>query len=154
MAAMDISKLDTMDRIVAGASVVALIALFLPWYGWSDSLYSVSVSGFSSGFWGWLGALLIVAAGVYLVMLRTGSNMPKTSIGPGVLVLGLSAVGTLFVVIRWVTLPRGSYGAGGISSFSYGPRIGIILAVIAGVVQVVISFRLFKRSGEAMPWAK
>jgi len=151
---MDISKLDTLDRVVAGASLLALIALFLPWYGWSDSTYSVSVSGFSSGFFGWLGAILVVAAGVYLVMLRSGSNMPKTSIGPGVLVLGLSAVGTLFVIIRWATLPRGGGGVAGVTSFSYGPRIGIFLTLLAGVVQVFISFRLFKRTGESLPWEK
>ena len=52
--------------------------------------FSVSVSGFSSGY-GWLGALLIIAAGVYLAMVRAGSNMPNTGVGPGVAVLGRSA---------------------------------------------------------------
>jgi hypothetical protein len=154
MATMDISKLDRYDRIVAVTALIALVSLFLPWEGWSGSGYSVSVGGFSSGFTGWFGGILIIAAGVYLVMLRSGSNLPKTSIGPGVMVLGLSAIGTLLVIIRWATLPRGSYGVGGVDSFSYGARIGIYLTLLAGIVQVVISFRLFKRTGEALPWAK
>jgi hypothetical protein len=149
MATMDISKLDSLDRVVAGASLVALIALFLPWYGGSSGGFSASVSGFGAGFTGWFGAILIIAAGVYLVMLRSGSNMPKTSFGPGVLVLGLSAIGTLLVIIRWASLP-----SGGGNGYTYGPRIGLYLTLIAGIVQVVISFRLFKRSGESAPWAK
>ncbi len=151
MARMDVSKLDPLDRIVAGAGLVALICLFLPWYGGSGGGFSASVSGFGAGFTGWFGGLIIVAAGVYLVMLRSGSEMPKTSFGPGVAVLGLSAIGTILVILRWATLPRASDAFGG---FSYGPRIGIYLTLLAGIVQVVISFRLFKKSGEAAPWAK
>jgi hypothetical protein len=149
MAPMDVSKLDRMDRIVALASAVTVIALFLPWWGGSGFGYSSSVSGFSSGY-GWLGALLIIAAGVYLVMLRSGSQMPRTSVGPGVLVLGLSAIGTLLVILRWATLPRASSPGG---FFTVGPRIGIYFTLIAGVVQVLFSFRLFKRSGESLPWS-
>lgn len=150
MAAFDWKKLTTADRVVAITALIALIALFLPWYGWSGFGYSYSVGGFSSGY-GWLGALLVVAAGVYLVMLRSGSNMPKTSYGPGVIVLGASVIGAAIIAIRWATLPRGSYGAAG--AFSYGARIGIYLALIAGIVQAVFALRLFRSSGESLPWA-
>lgn len=149
MAQFDMSKLSTADRIVAGAGVVALIALFLPWYGWSGDGVSYSVSGFSSGY-GWLGALLVVAAGAYLVMQRSGSNMPKTSVGPAVTVLGASIIGALLVIIRWVSLPSGHDTLG---SFSYGPGIGIYLALLAGVVQAFFAYRLYKGSGEKSPFA-
>lgn len=92
MAAFEWNKLTTTDKVISVTALIALIGLFLPWYGFSSPLYSASVSGFSTSY-GWLGALLIVAAGVYLVLLRSGSNMPKTSYGPGVLVLGASALG-------------------------------------------------------------
>lgn len=151
MAAFDWKKLSTADRVVAVTALIALIALFLPWYGWSGFGYSYSVSGFSSGY-GWLGALLVFASGLYLVMLRSGSNMPKTGYGPGVIVLGGSVIGAIIVILRWVTLPRGSYGSA-LGSFSYGPRVGLILALIAGVVQTIYAVRLFRSSGEALPWA-
>jgi len=93
--------------------------------------------------YGWIGAILIIAAAVYLVMLRSGSNMPKNSYGPGVTVLGLSAIGTLIVLLRWLTIPKG---------FGYGPQYGMYLTIIAGVVQAVLSYRLFKASGEKVPW--
>ena len=148
-----IKKLSTIDRVIVGASVIALIAMFLPWYGYSATFGSASVSGFGSGFTGWLGALLVIGAGVYLAMLRAGSNLPKTSIGPGVIVLGASLIGTVLVALRWVTLPSGSGGTAGYS-YTYGPRMGLIITLIVAIVQVVCSFRLFKATGEAVPWAK
>jgi hypothetical protein len=152
MAAFDWKKLSTTDRVIAITALIALITLFLPWYGWSGDGYSVSVGAFSSGY-GWLGALLVILAGVYLVMLRSGSNMPKTSYGPGVIVLGASLIGTIIVILRWATLPRGSYGAAGVG-FHYGPGIGLILALIASIVQAFFALRLFRSTGEALPWAK
>jgi hypothetical protein len=146
MAQFDMKKLDRSDQIVAGASLVTLICLFLPWYGISAGPYSDTVSGFGTS-WGWLGALIIIAAGVYLVMLRSGSNMPKNQFGPGVTVLGLSLVGTVIVLIRWLTIPKGSF-----AGYSYGPQYGMYITILAGVVQVVLAFRLFKSSGEKVPW--
>jgi hypothetical protein len=146
MAQFDINKLDTSDRIVVGAGLLALICMFLPWYGFSGLLGGASYSGFSSG-WGWIGALLIVAAAVYLAMLRSGSNLPKTSYGPGVTVLGLSAIGTIIVILRWVTVPKA-----GFDGYGYGPKFGMYLTILAGVVQVILAFRLFKASGEKVPW--
>ena len=139
-------KLATADRAVVGASAVAFICMFLPWYGGGSAIFSVSWSGFSSG-WGWIGSLAIVAAGVYLAMLRSGSSMPKFSYGPGVTVLGLSLIGTVIVALRWLDIPSAS-GLG----YSYGPKYGLYFTILAGVVQVIFSFKLFKSSGEKVPW--
>lgn len=149
MAAFDMKKLSTLDKVVAGSAVLAFVAMFLPWYGVSVVGFSESVSGFSSG-WGWIGALMIVAAGVYLTMLRSGRTMPTMRYGPGVLVLGLSGIGTLLVALRWITMPR---GGGSSLGYSYGPQFGMWLTLLAGVVQVVGALRLFRSSGESVPWA-
>jgi hypothetical protein len=148
MAQFDMKKLDTSDRIVVGAGLLTLICLFLPWYGGSAGIYSATVSGFGTS-WGWIGAILIIAAAVYLAALRSESNVPKVSYGPGVTVLGLSLIGTIIVALRWITIPRGG-GAG----YSYGPQYGLFITVIAGIVQVILAFRLFKASGESVPWEK
>jgi hypothetical protein len=148
MAQFDMKKLDTSDRIVVGMGVLTLICLFLPWYGVSAGPISESVSGFSSGY-GWLGAILIIVAAGYLAALRSGSNVPKISYGPGVTVLGLSLIGTIIVILRWITIPKG-----GFSGYSYGPQYGMYLTILAGIVQVVLAFRLFKASGESVPWEK
>ncbi len=152
MAAIDMTKLSTGDRVIAGAGAIALISMFLPWWGYSSGTYGASVSGFSSGY-GWIGALLIFIAGLYLVMVRSGSNVPKLSYGPAVLVLGASAIGTLLVALRWLLLPSGSAGVAGVSVFNYGPRVGIILTLVVGIVQVFFALRQFRSSGESLPWA-
>ena len=151
MAQFDMKKLSVGDKIVAGAGVVTLISLFLPWFGYSAGPYSASESGFSSGFFGWLGAVLIIVAAVYLVMLRSGASLPEGSWGPGVVVFGASLVGTVLVILRWLTLPRASYSGG---FYSWGPRIGIYLTLIAGLFQVVYALRFFRSTGERAPWAK
>jgi uncharacterized membrane protein len=148
MAQFDMKKLDTSDRIVVGMGLLTLICLFLPWYGVSAGPFNASVSGFSTGY-GWLGAILIIVAAGYLVALRSGSNVPKISYGPGVTVLGLSLIGTIIVILRWITIPKG-----GFSGYSYGPEYGMYLVILAGIVQVVLAFRLFKASGESVPWEK
>ncbi|HTB08692.1 MAG TPA: hypothetical protein VK704_02680 [Acidimicrobiales bacterium] len=150
MATFEWKKLSTTDKVISVTAAVALISLFLPWYGASGVYGGASVSGFSTSY-GWLGGLLIVAAGVYLVFLRAGSNMPKFSYGPGVIVLGLSLIGFVIVIIRWITLPKGSFDGG---AFSYGPQVGMYLCLIAGVVQSFFALRMFRASGEALPWSK
>ncbi|HUY58319.1 MAG TPA: hypothetical protein VMV16_01290 [Solirubrobacteraceae bacterium] len=153
MAKFDFKNLSTRDRVVIGASAVALIALFLPWYGASAGAFSASVTGWGTSY-GWLGGLLIVAAGALLLAHRAGVDTSRLRLTPAVLVLGTSALGTLIVLIRWVTLPSGHYGVAGVAAFSYGPSVGIILTVVVGLVQVVTALMMFRSSGEEFPWAK
>jgi hypothetical protein len=148
MATFDAKKLSRLDWGVAGAGGIALISLFLPWEGATYGIYSASVSGWSTSY-GWLGAVLIVAAGVYMVLHRSEVSLSSVPVGPAVVVLGAASLGTLIVILRWLTLPRGGIAG---TSFNYGPRIGIILTLLAGIVQVVCAVMLFRASGEVLPW--
>ena len=150
MANFDAKHFSKIDWAVVGAAGVSFICLFLPWYWASYGFYSASVSGWSTSY-GWLGGLLIIAAGVYLALHRSEVNLGKVPVTPAVVVLGAAVLGTLIVILRWINLPSGHAG---ITGFSYGPRIGIYLTIIAGVVQVVAAFGLFRSSGEKLPWAK
>jgi hypothetical protein len=147
--AFDWKKLTQTEKVISVTGLIALIGLFLPWFSISTAFGSVSWDGFSSGY-GWFGALLIVAAAVYIVLLRSGSQMPKFGYGPGVIVLGLSAVGALIVILRWVTI---GHGSGSYAGESWGPSFGLYLVLIAGIVQAFFALRLFRASGEAVPWA-
>jgi hypothetical protein len=150
MAKFDTKRLSKLDWAVIGAAGLSFISLFLPWYGFSEAIYSASVSGWNTSY-GWLGGLLIIAAGVYLAMVRSEVNLSSMPLTPAVVVLGASALGTLIVIIRWITLPSGHVGTLG-TGFSYGPRVGIFLTIIAGLVQVGGAFTLFRASGEKLPW--
>jgi hypothetical protein len=134
-------KFSTLDKVVVGASVLAVIALFLPWYGFSSSFGSDSVSGFSTGFFGWFGSLLIIASGGYLVAVRSGVDLSGVKFPPGRVVFVLSLVGVLLVGLRWLTIPSGGVNYGTVS-YHYGPEYGMIIMLILGVVQAVSAFRL------------
>jgi hypothetical protein len=151
MAKFDINKFSTVDKVLGGAGVLGLIALFLPWYGASGGGFSASVSGWSTSY-GWLGALLIIAAAAYLVLQRSEVDLSKMPLTPLVIILGASVLGTLIVALRWATLPSGHVGIRGFG-YSYGPSVGIILEIIAGVVEVVCAVMMFRSSGEKLPWA-
>lgn len=153
MAKFDATRLSRLDWIVVGASVLALISLFLPWYGASSLGFSASVSGWSTSY-GWLGGLLIVASGGYLILQRSQADLSRVKLGPATVVLGAAVLGTVIVILRWISLPRGHAGVDGITIYSYGARVGIYITLIAGVVQVISALRLFRSSGEKLPWAK
>ena len=143
-------RLSSLDRVVVGGAVVAFIAAALPWWGYSGplSLYSASVDGWSAGFTGWAGTLLLTLAGVYLVLRRSGVTLPSTPVGPAVLVAGACALGLLLVVVRWLTLPRVHAGLAG----SIGARYGIWVAILAGIVEVAAAVAEMRASGEPLPW--
>ena len=150
--AFDASKLNNVDRAIVGGGGLAFVAAFLPWWGYSGPLhlYGASVSGWSAGFTAWAGSLLLTVAAVYLLLRRADVSTPKLPVGPAVAVAGVSAVGLLLVIIRWLTLPRVGAGLAG----SVGPRYGIWLAMIAGIVEVVGAVLEFRTSGESLPWDK
>jgi hypothetical protein len=115
----------------------------------SAGAFSATVSGWSAGY-GLLGALLLIAAAVFFLLVRAEVNLPKLPVTPLVITLAASALGLLLVVIRWISLPRGGGGFGG-RSYSYGGRFGIWITVLAGVVEVASAVMLFRKSGESLP---
>jgi hypothetical protein len=146
MAKFDISKFSTLDKVLGGAAALAVISLFLPWY--SVSYHGVtydSTSGFGTS-WGWLGGLLIIAAGVYLVLQRSGVDLSKMPAPPSVIILGAAALGTLVMILRAITLP--SY-----FGVTAGPAAGMYIAIICGVAEVVCAVLTFRSSGDKLPWA-
>lgn len=145
----DWKSMSTLDRAIAGGAAVAFIAAFLPWYGVSVGPLSVTVSGWSAGFTAWAGALLLTAAGVILVLRRSGASFSMPNVGPSVLIAGVAALGLLLVIIRWITFPR--YHAIGIS-YGVGARYGIYLALIAGIVETAAAVMAMRASGEQVPW--
>jgi len=148
--AFDAKKLSRLDWAIVGGAGVAFLAAFLPWWGYSGPLhiYGASVMGWSAGFTAWLGSILLSAAGVYLLLKRAEVSLPSLPVGPAVIVAGASALGLVLVILRWLTLPRVRGGLAG----SVGPRFGIWLAMLAGIVELVGAVLEFRESGESLPW--
>jgi hypothetical protein len=104
--------------------------------------------GWSAGFTAWVGTILLSAAGVYLLLRRSGASLPSIPVGPSVLVAGVAAFGLLLVVLRWLTLPNVHGGLAG----SIGAKYGIWLAIVAGIVEVGAAVAELRASGEPLPW--
>lgn len=145
--AIDARKLTRYDWGVMGGGAVALVSLFLPWYGASVGPFSATVSGWSTTY-GWIGGVLLVAAAAWFTLERAKVPLPKLPVGPLSLTAAASVLGLAIVAIRWATLPRG--GISGMS-FDYGGRYGIWIAIIAGVVEVASVALILRHSGEHLP---
>jgi hypothetical protein len=148
----DASRLSQLDWGIAGGGAVAFISLFFAWFGASGSAagfhYSGSVSGWSVGFFGWAGALLVTLAGVLLVLRRMEASLPELPIGPALLTAALAALGTIFILIKWSDLPSAS-----VPGISYGAKYGLFIGLLAGIVATVCAVLELRQSGETMPWA-
>ena len=127
----DWKQLSTRDRVVVCFAGIALISLFLPWWGVDIAGFSLSVDGWSAGFTAWGGCLILTAAGVLLALYRSGTSF-SANIKPTMLVAGVATLGLLLVVIRWASLPRAD-------GYAVGARYGLYIAVIAGIVEVTVA---------------
>jgi hypothetical protein len=137
----DISRLRRSDQIIGVSAIALLIFLFIfKWYGGSSSSsvggvsFSSSANGwhtFTNSRWIWL-ITIIVALGT--VAVSAGMLKLKSPVQPGVLVAGLGALSTLFILYRIIHHPSGGVSgtiAGVHYSTSYGIKIGIWLGLIA-----------------------
>jgi len=141
----DWKQLSTRDRVVVCFAGIALISLFLPWWGVDVLSFSLSVDGWSAGFTAWAGGLLLTAAGVLLALRRSGTAF-SPNVKPAVLVAGVAALGLLLVVIRWASLPRAD-------GHAVGARYGLYVALVAGVVEVTVAVLELRAPEEPTPEA-
>jgi hypothetical protein len=149
---IDLGRLSQLDRGIAGGAAVVFISGFLPWWGYTGpaNIYNASVKGFSTGFTGWAGILLLFLAGLYLFLRRMDVSLPALPVGPAVAVAGVAAIGLALVVIRWLSLPSVHAGLAG----SIGAKWGIWVALLAGIVEVACAVVELRASGEPLPWAQ
>jgi hypothetical protein len=151
--ASDSKRFGPLDLAVLGGAGLAFIAGFLPWWGYDGPLdtFSASVNGWSTGFTGWAGTLLLTLAGVYLLLRRLSVSLPPAlNARPGVTLAGTAALGLLLVIIRWASLPSISGGLAG----SIGSKYGIWVAMIGGLVEVAGAVLALRASGEPLPWGQ
>jgi hypothetical protein len=146
------NALSTGDKVVGAGLLIALISLFLPWYGWSVNAGAFgSLGGSESGFYGvgWVYLLLLLACAVYWGMkvfapdadaFKQVSSVGKRPDGSGGIghwqvFLGAGVVMFLFSLIYYFSNISGS-GTG----YSYGVRWGWFIGLIGAIVIAVGGF--------------
>jgi hypothetical protein len=157
MAERDLRQLPRNDQGVLAAGVLVFIASFFPYYGYS---LSGSFAGAPLGIGGshswtaWhsyatFGLLLVLAAAIVAaVQALAADSLPDMGVSWSMVVLGLSALGTLLFVVRSFTLDSGTIGP-----LSYGLKWGAYVVMVLCLAQTAFAFLRVRATGESMPWA-
>jgi hypothetical protein len=149
---LDLRRLTQVDRIVAGASLIAMISIWLPWYSvaWGSDAFesqgSATFSGTSLHSWLWLEfvvALLLIG----YVVLRAG--FPESRISLPIAHAPLLIIGTglqlLLILIAFADIPYGNLGMG----WGWAAFIGLLAALAAAAPVMVPAARSYLESRNA-----
>ncbi len=138
---IDLRRLSQVERVVAGATVVVLISLFLPWFGFGVYGDNFTVSGISAH--GYLYVLLILTLAIlaYLVLRAGWDQLPFTlPIAHGPLLLIGTGLQFLLVLIGFLDKPLS------LLSWEVGAYLGLIAAAVAAGPVIVPAIRSFQSS--------
>ena len=134
-------ELTRREHVIGWASLVVLIAVFLPWESLNFTAGAIHFDGWTTGLLGWGGALLLAASGEYLIVRRLEYRVWAPRFGDSRLAAAVAAIGLILVIARWVTLPT-------LPDVDSSSSYGLWLAVAAGVVQTVATIAEARGSGQ------
>ena len=158
MTERDLRQMPRNDQGVLAAGLLVFIASFFPYYG--VSLSGKATGGFFTGSvshsvtswhsYATVGLLLVLAATVLAaVQVFAGASLPQAPVSWNIVVLGLSALGTLLYIIRSFTLDHGDVGP-----LSYGLKWGAYVVILLCLAHTAFAFLRMRAAGEPMPWAQ
>jgi hypothetical protein len=131
---VNLNRLTTVDKIVAGATLITMISIWLPWYAFSfGGIYGLGSGNMSfSGTWGhgWLWIEFVVALVLlaYLAARAAWERLPFTMpVAHAPLLVVGTALQLLLIVIAFFDIPYGNDGMG----WSWAAFIGLIAALAA-----------------------
>jgi hypothetical protein len=138
-------KLSNGDIAVGAGLIVGLIALFLPWYGYTYSgggILGISGSGSVGGLNYWTGwfFFLAVLVGLALIIMRTFAPtvaIPALPLNDAVTYM---VVGGVMVVMALLWLVLGAPASYSEVGFSAGVSFGLFVGLIAGIAVVAGGF--------------
>lgn len=141
---MDLNKLSTSDKIVAGSGLLLFIASFLPWFGKGP----FDGNGWDVGFlWGGIPALLgLACAGVVLASKLGDVKLPDLPVTWGQAILGAGALAALLVVLK---LLLGYEACSFDLCIDLDRKFGLILAAIAAVGLAYGGFQKYQEGDDA-----
>jgi hypothetical protein len=157
---LDISRLRRSDQVTGVGAIALLIFLFVfKWYGVSSSSsvggasFSASANGwnaFTNSRWLWIITIIAALAAVWMKVAQRELQLP---VQPGVIVAGLGALSTIFILYRIINHPTaGASGtiAGVHYSASAGIKIGIWLGLIAAAAITYGGYLAMQEEGTSL----
>lgn len=143
---MDLNKLSTGDKVIAGAGIFYLLTMFLPWFGAGGG----SRSGWDYFFTGVIPLLLIIAvtATVLVTKLADGVTLPELPLPLPLLLLIVAGVATFLVLVRMIVGDSIDLGFG--DDFDLSRKFGIFFALL-GAIGVCVGAFLKMQEGDDAP---
>jgi hypothetical protein len=139
----DARRWTSNDKIVGGATLLVVIALFLPWFdvnlaGLSSlgdtGTDSISVSGTTTHGWLWFVFVIGLVVLLYLLVVAGFRRFPiALPLKRERLLLAATGINLLLVVLAFLLKP----GSGGVTGLQIGWGFGAVLALLAAIVAVV-----------------
>lgn len=137
---MDLSKLSTSDKVVAGSGLALLIFSFFPWYG---------VEGFDGGRNGWdyfLFGIIPVLLGVAMVAVVaikafSDTELPDLPIPWGQAMLIAGAVAAILVVLKLLI-------GDDVLGFDLDRKFGLILSALSAIGLAIGGYLKSQETGE------
>lgn len=144
---MDLNKLTTSDKVIAGSGIALFIAYFLPWFKVDFGQFggSVSASGGDVGFlWSTLPMLIgLLLAGSIIATKLFDVKLPDMPAPLGQIYLGLGSLAALLVVLKLLI--------GEDPSELVKRSFGLFLAAIAAIGLAAGGFLKFQEGDDAAP---
>jgi len=142
----DLNRATTVDKVVAVATFITMISIWLPWFTVSYLGASASGSGTTAHGWLWLEFLLGLALVAYLVARVAWETMPfSMPVAHDRILIGGTAVQLLLILIAFADLP--SSGVAGVSvGWGFGAFLGLLAALVAAGPVLVPAARAFRDS--------
>ena len=139
---MDLSKLSTGDKVIAGSGIALFIISFFPWFGLDLGITDYSESGWSSVFS--LLAILIGLAMVAVILLPMfGVDLPDLNV-PWWQILFIAGIVSAALILLQLLIGSSTAGV------DLDRKIGVFLGLIAGIGLAAGGF-LKKQEVEAGP---
>jgi hypothetical protein len=147
----NLNRLTRVDKIVAVATFVTFISLWLPWYSLSlggvdgGGTYSFDATSWGHG-WMWLELVVAIALVAYFVALAGWDSLPFTlPVAHAPLLIIGTGIQFLLVLLDFAIIPYGNLGMG----WGWGAFIGLIAAATAAgpvIYPAVQSYRASRNS--------
>jgi hypothetical protein len=156
----DLNRLTTVDKVVAVASLVALISIWLPWFSASASYLGQSDSDTASavtahGGWMYLEFIVALVLIVYLVARAAWDRLPfSLPVAHAPLLIVGTSLQLLFMLIAFFDVPSvpGADITSGVHisiGWAFGAFIGLLAALAAAGPVVVPAVRSYLESRNA-----
>jgi hypothetical protein len=146
---VDLSKLSTADKVIAGSAIALFIFMFFPWFSvpGSDVIGGVDFNGYDVGFlWGTFPMLLGLTM-LALVAIRAFSpdtDLPELPFSYGQLQMGLGVLAAFLVVLKLLV-------GEDIAGFDLDRSVGLFLAVVAALGLGAGGFLKMREGEDAAP---